>query len=37
MRTVIIMGAPCIELFPRAGTLTYQFFFLNLLILDVGF
>lgn len=32
MGTIIVMGAPCIEFFPKAGTLNYQcfvFFFLT--------
>lgn len=27
MGTIIVMGAPCIEFFPKAGTLNYQCFF----------
>ena len=38
MGTIIVMGAPCIEFFPKAGTLNYQcfvFFFFNSYILEV--
>ena len=37
MGTIIVMGAPCIEFFPKAGTLNYQcfFFFFKSYILEV--
>lgn len=37
MGTIIVTGAPCIEFFPKAGTLNYVcFFFFNSYILEVG-
>lgn len=36
MGTIIVMGAPCIEFFPKAGPVNYQvFFFFSSYILEV--
>lgn len=35
MGTIIVMGAPCIEFFPKAGPLNYVCFFFSSYILEL--